>query len=137
MSNLTHTSPCHPQVWAMGQCRTTEPIPTTGVGDGAMSHDRAHTSSIPTTGVGDGAISHDRAHNSSMPSTGVGNGSMLHDRAHTSPYHPQVWAMEQCRTTEPIPLLGPVIFRFKKSNFPFQKKGNSVSIPFHYCQNLI
>ena len=31
--------------------------------------------------------------------------------------------------------VGPVIFRFKKSNFPFQKKGNSVSIPFHYCQN--
>ena len=26
--------------------------------------------------------------------------------------------------------LGPVIFRFKKSNFPFQKKWNSVSIPF-------
>ena len=31
-------------------------------------------------------------------------------------------------------LIGPVIFRFKKSNFPFQKKGNSVSIPFHYWQ---
>ena len=30
--------------------------------------------------------------------------------------------------------LGPVIFRFKKSNFPFQKKLNSVSIPFHYWQ---
>ena len=30
--------------------------------------------------------------------------------------------------------VGPVIFRFKKSNFPFQKKGNSVSIPFHYWQ---
>ena len=31
-------------------------------------------------------------------------------------------------------VVGPVIFRFKKSNFPFQKKGNSVSIPFHYWQ---
>ena len=31
-------------------------------------------------------------------------------------------------------MLGPVIFRFKKSNFPFQKKLNSVSIPFHYWQ---
>ena len=30
--------------------------------------------------------------------------------------------------------VGPVIFRFKKSNFPFQKKLNSVSIPFHYWQ---
>ena len=34
-------------------------------------------------------------------------------------------------------LLGPVIFRFKKSNFPFQKKWNSVSIPFHYWQRWI
>ena len=25
-------------------------------------------------------------------------------------------------------------FRFKKSNFPFQKKLNSVSIPFHHWQ---
>ena len=145
-----HTSPYQPQVWAMGQCRTTEPIPlhaihrygrrsnvtrqspylsmpSTGVGDGAMSHDRAHTNhrcgrwsnvarqspylSIPTTGVGyeamshdRAAMSHDRAHTSSMPSTGVGDGAMSHDRAHTSPYQPQVWAMEQCHTTEPIPL---------------------------------
>ena len=35
---------------------------------------------------------------------------------------------------EKTPCIGPVIFRFKKSNFPFQKKGNSVSIPFHYWQ---
>ena len=41
-----------------------------------------------------------------------------------------VWACGEKRGT----LLGPVIFRFKKSNFPFQKKGNSVSIPFHYWQ---
>ena len=27
--------------------------------------------------------------------------------------------------------------RCRASDFPFQKKGNSVSIPFHYCQNLI
>ena len=33
--------------------------------------------------------------------------------------------------------LGPVIFRFKKSNFLFQKKLNSVSIPFHYWQGWI
>ena len=30
-----------------------------------------------------------------------------------------------------------MIFRFKKSNFPFQKKWNSVSIPFHYWQRWI
>ena len=30
--------------------------------------------------------------------------------------------------------VGPVLFRFKKSNFPFQKKLISVSIPFHYWQ---
>ena len=33
--------------------------------------------------------------------------------------------------------VGAVIFRFKKSNFPFQKKLNSVSIPFHYWQRWI
>ena len=37
----------------------------------------------------------------------------------------------------PQTYLGPVIFHFKKSNFPFQKKLNSVSIPFHYWQRLI
>ena len=33
--------------------------------------------------------------------------------------------------------VGPVIFRFKKSNFPFQKMLNSVSIPFQYWQRWI
>ena len=118
-----HTSPYQPQVWAMGQCRTTEPIPLHAIHRYGRRSNVTRQSpylSMPSTGVGDGAMSHDRAHTNhrcgrwsnvarqspylSMPSTGVGDGAMSHDRAHTSPYQPQVWAMEQCRTTEPIPL---------------------------------
>ena len=52
------------------------------------------------------------------------------------PYFQAVMFMEGC---EGLMLqvdcsIGPVIFRFKKSNFPFLKKLNSVSIPFHYWQ---
>ena len=42
-----------------------------------------------------------------------------------------------CPFPDEYAYVGPVIFRFKKSNFPFQKKWNSVSIPFHYWQRWI
>ena len=50
------------------------------------------------------------------------------------PYIPWIC---KCAHESLLVFLGPVIFRFKKRNFPFKKKWNSVSIPFHYWQRWI
>ena len=81
------TSSCHPQVWATEQCRTTEPVPLHAIHRCGRWGNVARQSPYL-----------------SITTTSVGNGSLSHDRAHTSPCLPQVWAMEQCHTTEPIPL---------------------------------